>query len=215
MLLGHFAVGLAAKRVAPRAGVLALVGAAMFLDLVWPLLLLAGLESVQIVPHLTEVNDFDFTFTWSHSLVTALVWSALFASLYRARTADLIATVVTGALVFSHWVLDWITHIPDMPLWPNGPKVGLGLWKSAAATVGAEAPMFVAGVAIYLATTRARSFWGHVSLWSFVLFAVFIYATTVGAPSPDPEAIKSAALSIYLLLPWFFWIDKTRELRGS
>ena len=75
------------------------------------------------------------------------------------------AFVVVLALVVSHWVLDFITHTPDMPLYPGGPKFGLGLWNSIAGTMAIEAAMFAAGVWIYTQVTRPRD---RIGRWAFV-----------------------------------------------
>jgi len=129
MFIGHFAVGLAAKRVAPKAGLTALITAALFLDVLWPLFLWLGLEQVRIAPGNTAFTPLDFaSYPWSHSLVTALVWSVVLGGLYRARTQYALGALWVGLAVFSHWALDWISHRADLPLWPGGPKVGLFYW---------------------------------------------------------------------------------------
>ena len=115
------------------------------------------MEHVHAVPNPNSflVGWFD-AYPYSHSLFMLIVWGALYGFLYRARTGDKRAALVIGILVVSHWVLDVITHRPDMPLYPGGPEVGLGLWNSAPATIAVEALMLLFGVAIYVRTTRAR-----------------------------------------------------------
>src|SRR3954463_12052749 len=119
MFVGHAAAALAAKKVAPGVPLGLLLAAATWLDLVWPILLLLGLEQVRIDPGNTAFTPLDFTYyPWTHSLVAALAWSCLFAvaSMSVARTTR--SRLVLGSLVFSHWVLDFVTHRPDLPLWP-------------------------------------------------------------------------------------------------
>src|SRR5712691_12342471 len=93
----------------------------------------------------------------SHSLLTLIAWGVLFAAVYRMRTGYAKGAIVVALAVVSHWVLDVVTHRPDMPLYPGGPKLGLGLWNSVTATVIIEVVMFAAGTWIYPRTTRARS----------------------------------------------------------
>lgn len=158
MFLGHYAVALAAKRAAPKTSLGTLFFAAQLADMLWPVLLLLGRERVRIVggPNPFLIFAFD-SYPISHSLVTLIAWALLVAVLYRVRTGYATGAVVLGACVLSHWVLDLVTHRPDLPIYPGGPTVGLGLWNSAAGTVLVEGLMFVAGVAIYLTTTRARA----------------------------------------------------------
>ena len=132
MFLGHFGLAFAAKKVAPSVSIGTTIFAAGFLDCVWPLLLLAGVEKVEIVPGITRMTPLDFVhYPWTHSLVMSIVWGALFALTYwfiRARTRE---AILLGALVVSHWVLDWVVHRPDLPLYPGEAEHhGLGLWNS-------------------------------------------------------------------------------------
>lgn len=216
MFIGHFAVGLAAKRAAPRTSLTTLLSAALFLDILWPLLLWTGLEKVRIDPGNTAFTPLDFvSYPISHSLVMALVWSVLFAWIYRARTGYAIGAAWVAIAVFSHWLLDFVSHRPDMPLLPGaGPKVGLGLWNSVPATMVVEAAMFLVGLGLYLRTTRAKSWLGHVSLWSLVLLLAVMYAGSASAaPPPSAEAVRNLSTFLLLFPLWFFWIDRTRELR--
>jgi hypothetical protein len=217
MFIGHFAVGFAAKRAAPRTSLTVLLTAALFLDVLWPIFLLLGIEQVRIHPGDTAFTPLEFvSYPWSHSLLMALVWSGVVAVLYRMRTAYAVGAMWTGILVFSHWVLDFVSHRADLPLYPGGPKVGLGLWNSVTATAVTEITMFVAGLAIYLATTRARRWPGHLSLWSLVAFLAYMYADTVrGSVPPSVRAIEILSTALLVFVAWFVWIDRTRELRRA
>jgi hypothetical protein len=141
----------------------------------------------------------------------------LYALFYRVRRYYTRGALVVGVAVFSHWVLDWITHLPDLPLVPGGgPRVGLRMWDSPTLTEAVEVPMFLIGLAIYLATTRARSWQGHVSLWSIVvLLALAYYGDVAGPPPPTVQVLKTVALIGSLLTLWFIWVDKTRTLRHA
>src|SRR5437899_11326482 len=99
MFIGHFGLGLAAKRLAPRTSLGTLFFAAQFLDLIWPIFLLLGLEHVRFAPGITAVSPLDFyDYPISHSLATALVWSAATGIIYfffrRYRPAASLAGVL-------------------------------------------------------------------------------------------------------------------------
>lgn len=207
MFIGHHAAAFAAKRLAPRIGLGTLFAAAILLDLVWPLLLLAGLEHVRIAPGITAFTPLDFThYPITHSLLAALGWSIAFALVVRRHA------LVAGALVFSHWLLDFVTHRPDLPLWPGGPKVGLGLWHSVPATIAVEVTLFAVALVLYLRATRARDRTGSIALWTLVVLLGAIYAANITSPPPpDPKAIGWAGLAQWLFLPWGWWIERHRE----
>jgi membrane-bound metal-dependent hydrolase YbcI (DUF457 family) len=217
MFLGHIAVGFASKRLAPRTSLGWLMTAPMLLDLLWPLFLIAGIEQVRISPGDTAFTPLEFvSYPWTHSLLMALVWASLFMLAYLARTGYTAGAFWLGIGVASHWVLDWVSHRPDLPLVPWSPvKVGLGLWNSVPATIVVESAMFVAALGVYLATTRAKRWTGHLSLWSFVGLMVLAYiGNEFGPPPPSVEALRTLALVTWLFVPWAFWIERTREVRA-
>ena len=217
MFIGHFAVGLAAKRAAPRTSIGSLTLAAVFLDALWPLFLLLGLERAEVAPG--SPNSFLFlNFTYypiSHSLVMAVVWSVVFAFVYRVRTHYGPGTLWVGLLVLSHWVLDFLVHVQDLPLWPGGPKVGLGLWNLPAVVVVLESAMFLAGVWIYASMTRPRNRVGKAALWAYALVLALLYVADATSKSPPPSITVVALTGIvaWLFAPWAYWIDFNRELR--
>ena len=109
MFLGHLGFGLAAKASAPRASLGTYLMACQLPDLIWPILLLLGIERVRIVPGITAASPMDFTwYPWTHSLLMSLLTSMVFALVYRAARKDGRAAAWLGITVFSHWVLDWI-----------------------------------------------------------------------------------------------------------
>src|SRR5262245_61844106 len=171
MFVGHLAVALVAKRAQPRAPLATLVGATFALDLIWPVLLLAGIELVRVDPGNTAFTPLAFDhYPWSHSLSMAVVWAVMVGRVSAAVLKHTRAGLVIGLVVLSHWVLDVVTHRPDLPLWPGGPKVGLGLWNSIALTVVVEGTLLVAALWLYLRATRAGDAAGRWALWSFVAF---------------------------------------------
>lgn len=219
MFLGHFALGFAAKRAAPRLSLASLFAAAQLADLLWPIFLALGVESVRLAPGITAFTPADFvSYPYSHSLVALFFWGAVFGAAYRLithRNGNTVAILL--GLVVSHWVLDFATHRPDMPLYPDGPKFGLGLWDSIAGTLAVELAMFVAGLWIYSRTTRARDArgrWGYVGMVAFMLLAYF--SAAFGPPPPSITALWiTAMIGGALLIAWAWWIDRHREPRPA
>lgn len=217
MFIGHYAVALAAKPVARRAPLWALVLAVQWPDLLWPILLLTGVEQVRIDPGNTAFTPLDFVhYPVSHSLALDLLWGALLGAFFLWRLRDGRAALVLGLSVVSHWVLDWVTHRPDMPLWPGGPLVGLELWRSVPATVVTEAVLLALGVLLYLRATRVVDRTGRWAFWGLIAFLVVAYAGNLGgSPPPSVAALAWVALSLWLLVPWAAWIDRHRVAAGS
>jgi hypothetical protein len=169
MFLGHFGLAFAAKKAAPKTSLGTLVFAAQFADMLWPILLLIGVEHVRIVPGLLPASPFDFTsYPISHSLVAQLGWGTLIGLVYFAIRRDGRSALLVGGLVPTHWVLDYIAHRPDMPIYPGGPKYGLGMWNSIPLTMTVEYVLFAAGIALYISATRAKDTTGKLALWSLV-----------------------------------------------
>jgi membrane-bound metal-dependent hydrolase YbcI (DUF457 family) len=216
VFIGHDAVAFAGKKIAPRTSLGTLIAAASALDLIWPILVIAGVERFEIRPGVTAFSPFDFTYyPWSHSLVMSIVWSILFGAIYFAFTRYGRGALVVGVLVFSHWPLDFIVHRPDLPLWPRGPKVGLGLWNSVPGTLIVESLIYIAGVSVYLRTTRPRDRMGSVLAWGLIIFLAVMYVVSMKPPSPDTpiKTIAWGAQAVWLLVAWGWWADRHREAR--
>jgi len=217
VFIGHFAVGFASKRLAPRASEGVLLLAPLFLDAIWPVFLAAGLESVRIDPGNTAFTPLDLhDYPYSHSLLMAIVWSLLVGGIYFLVSRYGRGALVVGAGVFSHWVLDFVTHRPDMPLYPGSAvSVGLGLWNSRAGTMLVEGAMFVAGVWIYARATRARDRVGAIGWWAMVALLVVLYASAaMGPPPPSVQAIIVTGFVAWLFIPWAWWFDRHRTARA-
>ncbi len=178
MFVGHLAVSLGAKAVEPKAPFPALVAASFGLDLLWPLLVLAGVETVSVAPGNTAFTPLAFeSYPWSHSLVMAVVWGVVGCALAYRTTKSQRVSLLVGAVVVSHWVLDFVTHRPDLPLWPGGPKLGLGLWNSVPATILLEGGLFLVAIAIYVRTQKPRDAVGKWAFWALVALTSVIWIT--------------------------------------
>ena len=214
MFIGHFAVGFGAKSVAPRVSLGTLFLAAQFIDLLWPTLLLLGVEHVRIVPGATVVTPLVFDhYPVSHSLIAVLGWAVLVGGSHWFLKRNRVAAFVLGVLVVSHWALDAIVHQPDLPLFPGGATmVGLNAWSSLPATLIIEGCLFALGVRLYARTTSpsdAAGRWGFVAL---VVFLLGIHAGNLfGPPPPSTEAIAWLGHAQWLLVLWGYWIDKHRQ----
>jgi len=208
-------VALGAKGVAPRTSLGTLILAAQWADLLWPVLLLAGVERVKISPGITRASPLDFThYPISHSLLALVLWGGLFGLLYAWRRRNRTGAWVVGALVVSHWLLDLIVHRPDLPLYPGGPRVGLGLWNALLMTYVLEAAFFIPGLFLYLRATAARDRVGRLAVWSFTAVLVLVYAASeLGPPPPDARGLAVFALAGWLFPLWGYWIDRHRVAR--
>ena len=217
MFVGHFGGAFAGKRIAPRVSLGTLFLAFQWADLLWPVLLLAGVEHVRGVPGLIPTNPYDFyDYPWSHSLVALAGWGLLFALLHLRRRRDGVAAVVLGLGVVSHWALDALMHRPDMPILPAGPYVGLGLWRSVAATVVIEGAIYAGGIGLYLSATRAKDRTGVWALWALIVLLGAMWGSSVGTTTPfDERKVAWGSLSMWLVVAWAYWIDRHRIARSG
>ena len=214
MFIGHFAIAFAAKRAAPELSLGTLFLAAQLADLAWPALVMLGLEAFEIRPGITAVTPLDFIhYPWSHSLVALLGWGFLLAIVWLiVRRGTLWAALVIIGVVLSHWVLDVVSHRPDMPVTLGGEaRLGLGLWNSLPATLAVEGLLFAACVALYARFTKPLDGIGRWGFRALVAFLVVVYiATLVGPPPPSPQVVVWAGYALWLLVAWGYWVDRHR-----
>jgi hypothetical protein len=218
MFIGHFGVGFAAKPVARKVSLGTLFLASQFIDLLWPTLLLLGLETVTIVPGATKLTPLEFTnYPISHSLLAVAGWSVLFGAVHFATRRNAWQAFVCASLVAGHWLLDLLTHQPDLALSPGGSiRVGLGLWNHPVFAISIEMLLFVGGLLLYLRTTIPLDRVGSLGLWSLVLFLTVIHiGNIIGPPPPSVRAIAWAGQAQWLLVAWGYWVDRHREPRAA
>ncbi len=218
MFIGHFGVGLGAKKAAPSISLGTLFLAAQFLDLLWPTFLLLGWERVKIQPGMTVMTPLNFThYPLSHSLLMACIWGVLFGIVYYLIKRKPVAAIVVGLCVLSHWVLDLFVHIPDLPLYPGSTiLLGLGLWNYKVAAVLLEGLIFLIGLLLYLRVTEARNKVGRYGFWVMILLLVLIYVSNlVGPPPPSVKAIAWAGELQWLFVILAYWVDRNRSVRAG
>jgi hypothetical protein len=218
MFIGHYAVGLASKKLAPGASLGALIAAPILLDLLWPIFLLLKLEHVSIEPNSNRFLRLAFdSYPISHGLVAVVGWAILFAALYFGFTRYGTGALVIWMGVISHWVMDYIVHRPDLPLYAGSRRVvGFGLWNHRWYTIALEAGLFFVGTWLYLRQTKPKDRIGMYACWGFIVFLLAAYgAVAFGPPPPSVKKMAIAALCSVLLIPWAWWFDSHRELRDS
>ncbi len=219
MFIGHFAMGFGAKKYAPQVSLGVLFLACQLADLIWPSLVLLGVEKLEISPGATVMTPLDFLYyPWSHSLLALLLWSVLFAGLYTAlRHTGMRAAIVIVLLVLSHWVLDVLTHRPDMPLTLSDTnRIGFGLWNHPVLAVSVELLLFAGGVWLYTGSTRALNRKGSIGFWALVVFLLVVYAANIfGPPPPSSTAVAWSAQALWLLVAWGFWVDHNRVAKAA
>jgi hypothetical protein len=205
MFIGHYGVSFAAKPAHKPVPLWLLFIAVQFLDVVWSVLVMLGIEKLRITPGITAANDLDLYYMpFTHGLLGALALSALLggiSALFFARQRARVFLVI-GFAVLSHWLLDLIVHIPDLPLWGDSFKVGFGLWNFVWLSLPLELVTLWAGALLYAravpAATRlgAAAFWGFVSL----LTAVELFSAAGGGAPAAPLDEAHTALLMYLVL---------------
>jgi hypothetical protein len=218
MFIGHYAIALAAKRAAPKVSLGTLVLSAQLVDLLWPLFLLLGLEHVRLEPGNTAVTPLDFyDYPFTHSLVGSLCWSLAAGAVFYIFRRDVRVASLIGLTAFSHWILDLLTHRPDLPLGIGDTTYfGLGLWNSQAGTLAVELTLYIAGLALYLKTTAAKDRIGLYGFWALVVTLVLIYLGNLfGPPPPSESVIAVVGNAAWLFVIWAYWIDGHRSLRTS
>ena len=211
MFIGHLAAALGGKKLEPRLSLGVLVAAAFGLDLLWPAFLLLGVEHVRVDSGNTAFTPLAFdSYPWSHSLAAALPWGAV-AAVAIGGLDGLRPRILIAAAVVSHWVLDFITHRPDLPLWPGGPQVGLGLWNSIPGTILVEGTLFIVAIEAYRRAFQARDRVGRWSFWGLIGLTTAIWISGPWSPPPpSASAIAVVGLAMWLLPLWALWIERHR-----
>jgi len=215
MFIGHYAVGFAAKRLAPRTSLGALMAAPILLDLLWPIFLLIHWEQVAIEPNANPFLRLDFVaYPISHGLIAVVGWATLFAALYFGAARYVLGASLIWVGVVSHWLLDFLVHRRDLPLYAHSRLFGLGLWNHRWLTMAIEFTMFTIAIWTYQRQTQARDRIGQYAFWSFLILLLLAYvAVAFGPPPTSVKSVAIAALFSWLFVPWAWWFDHHRAPR--
>jgi len=215
MFVGHFAAGLGLKRAAPAVSLGTLFLSVQFLDLLWPTLLLAGVEQVEIRPGAAGPPLAFTHYPISHSLALVLLWSVLFGLAHYGLRRSLRSALVLALAVSSHWILDLIVHYPDLPLAPGTTaRFGFSLWASTPISLTLELILFGAGAILYLRATRASDRIGTIGFWLLAALLLGIHLGNIfGPPPPSVTAIAWVGQAQWLLVLAGYWVDRHRTAR--
>lgn len=219
MLVGHISVGLIGKRLAPETSLGTLVLAALAADLLWCLLLLAGVERVELQPGATtQAALAAIAIPYSHGLLPDVLWAGLFAAVYFVVRRYPRGAWVLLAAVLSHWLLDVVSHRRDMPLAPGlSVRFGLGLWNSLAATLLIEGGFWICAVALYVTAPRRTSRAATTLFWAGVAVLTAAWWSNIAGPPPrgGPSAMASASFIFFLVVViWAYGVDRLARRGG-
>jgi len=208
MFIGHFAVGLLAKKNHQLPSLAMLFIAVQLLDLIWPVFVLLGIETLSIDPGNTKLTPLNFEFyPYSHSLLMAVFWGLLLGLGYYLFTKNKRGSWLLAGLVLSHWLLDFITHRPDLPLSPfTDVKVGLGLWNFPVGEIGLELALFGLGAYLYFRFAKLKR---KTAYWILIAFLFVVHLMNLfGPPPPSVMAVAWSANLLWIIVLWAWWIEK-------
>ena len=216
MFVGHYGPSLGIKALDKSIPLWLLFLAVQFIDILWSIFVLLGIEKVRIVPGFTATNPFDLYFMpYTHALVASLLWAFLVLLGYRlvAGSGKWAAAALMGAAVFSHWILDLIVHTQDLPLFDEAHKMGLGLWNHPVPAFALEVAILFGGMYLYLRSTEATTLVGR---YGMVIFGVLMlgiqsYVFFGPPPSSDKAAAVTALASYFIFAAVAFWLERKRS----
>lgn len=214
MFVGHYGISFAAKAADRHIPLWVLFIAVQFVDVLWAVLVLLGIEHVRIVPGITATNPLDLYYMpYTHSLVGSVLWAGVAFAVYRFVRTWRGSAVIIGAAVLSHWVLDFVVHRPDLPLYGDTMKVGLGLWNYPAIALTAEAALLFGGLVWYMRRSHPLTRLGTYGLWAFAAVMLLIQVWVFfGPPPPSGRAAAATGLMAYAMFAGVAgWLERHRR----
>lgn len=208
MFIGHYALAFAGKKIDQLPSLAIMFIAVQLLDLLWPIFVLLGFETFEIEVGNTSMTPLNFiSYPYSHSLFAAIIWAVLFSTVYYFFTKNKKGSVLLGLLVCSHWVLDFLTHAPDLQLSPfSSTRVGLGLWNLPVLEIIVEVGLFITGVYLYIKTVNPKR---KIAFWALIIFFLGMYFMNIyGPPPPSMIAVAWSANAMWIFVVWAWWIEK-------
>ncbi len=215
MFVGHYGPSFAAKALKQSIPLWILFIAVQWVDVMWSVLVLLGIEKIRIVPGITATNPLDLYYMpYTHSLLAAILWSLGAAVAYRAipKLGSWVTAGIVRAAVFSHWVLDLLVHRPDLPLYDDTLKVGLGLWNYPVFAFALEAALLFGGMYLYVRNTRSVARGGRYGMWIFGIAMLGIQSIVFFGPPPvsDKAAAVMALVSYAVFAGVAYWLERKR-----
>lgn len=214
MFVGHYAAALIARRAEPRINLGTLVLAAMFADFAWCVFMIFGLEQVQFKSGMGAGKYFSATnMIWSHSLLMDVGWATLLALAYLLRRRYPRGALTIYLVVLSHWLLDFVSWRPDLPLAPGMHRyVGLGLWNSVPATLLVEGGFWLFAVILYVRWTRSKGLMATFVFWVGIGLLTLMWLNNIAGPPPqNPKTAPFASLIVFsLTVAWAYWVNRLR-----
>jgi len=211
MFIGHYGPAFLVKRADRTIPLWVLFVAVQFLDVLWAPFVLLGIEKVRIVPGFTKASPLDLYYMpYTHGLLTAIGWSIVFGGAYQliARPSTARASILVGLAVFSHWVLDFLVHRPDLPLYDNSAKVGLGLWNIPTIELPLEALLLLGAMWWCYRENLRRAIGTFV--FGVLLVALQVYSF-FAPPPPTDKAMAATAFISYIVLAIVIWWLQDRK----
>jgi hypothetical protein len=212
MFIGHYGVSLASKPLRPSVPLWVWFIAVQWMDVVWSIFVLFGIEKLRIVPGFTEANGLDLYYMpYSHGLPGSIVLSLLFGAIVAMFVSENRATtlLLVAAASFSHWALDLIVHLPDLPLYDDTAKVGFGLWRIVALSFSLELSLLCIGAWLYARSATFKGASSRYLYWGFVVVLAALQVIVNFGPQPSSgEMVAILALAFYIALSLLAaWIE--------
>lgn len=215
MFVGHYAAAMAAKTIEPKAPMWTLAAASQLIDIGWSAFIIAGVEHARVDPSLPGSTLVLYDMPWTHSLPAVLVWSIAAALLVKLLLRlPWWASAMVGLTVFSHWLLDYLVHRPDLELWPGGSRVGLALWNYPVPEQAVEMGLLALCGAAWVASRKSlgRFAWPAIA---FIAFLVVLQIVAMLSPQPAGELPGQAGVTILVIYVVVAAIAALTDLRGK
>src|SRR5438552_780914 len=205
MFVGHYSVAFAAKSHKNKIPLWVLFVAVQFLDYIWATLVLLGIDKLRVIKGFTADSMLDSYFhPYSHSLITAMIWSVAAAFVYRTvcsrhgRDYNKSAPLIIGLAVFWHWILDLVAHLRDLPIYDNTAKVGFVFWNYRDPEFALEIALLAGGIALYL----TRNAMPAIRTGAVIAFGIALVTVQMGDTyvPPTPLSDKPTAM-----VGWIFY----------
>ena len=220
MFVGHYSVAFAATSERNKIPLWVLFIAVQFLDYIWATLVLLGIEKLRVIKGFTAGSMLDSYFhPYSHSLIAAILWSLAAAIGYKPFCRWLgysykkSASLVVGATVFSHWLLDLIAHPRDLAIYDNAWKVGFGFWNYRDPEFALEIALLAGGIVLYL----ARNVMPAIRKAAAIVFGIALVVVQIGDTyvPRTPLTDKATAMGVWIFYTLFVVVAFVVEKIGS